>query len=164
MDKKKKPFKETKVGQFLSNKAPKILDAVGNLLPDQGVIGIVKRIISTQADILSPEDKAEALNLIREYEIEVFGMEIQDRVSARTREVEMAKTGKTDHLMYVSGYVALSAFLIMVVAVIWKPDAVRDNPLFHQLMGIIEGVALTVFGYYFGSSKGSSEKTRLLKQ
>jgi sulfite reductase beta subunit-like hemoprotein len=164
MEDKKKPFKETKVGKFLKEKAPKVLDAVGDLLPDQGVIGIVKRIISTQASILSPEDKAEALKLIREYELEVFGMEIQDRASARSREVEMAKTGKTDHLMYVSGYVALGAFLTMIVAVIWKSEAVKDNPLFHQLMGVIEGVALTVFGYYFGSSKGSSEKTKLLKQ
>jgi sulfite reductase beta subunit-like hemoprotein len=163
MEDKKKPFKETKVGKFLTDKAPKVLDAVGNLLPDQGVIGIVKRIISNQADLLSPEDKAEALTLIREYEIEVFGMEIQDRASARTREVEMAKTGRTDHLMYVSGYVALIAFLVMVYAVIWHGESMKGNPLFHQLMGIIEGVALTVFMYYFGSSKGSADKTRLMK-
>ena len=34
--KKKKKFKDTKVGIFLREKAPKILDTVGEFLPDQG--------------------------------------------------------------------------------------------------------------------------------
>jgi hypothetical protein len=49
----------------------------------------------------------------------------------------------------------------MVYAVIWVPS-VWKNPLFHQLMGIIEGVALTLFTFYFGSSKGSADKTKLM--
>ena len=30
----KKKFKETKIGAFLKNKAPKILDGIGDILPD----------------------------------------------------------------------------------------------------------------------------------
>ena len=33
----KKTFKETKVGAFLASKAPKVLDVIGSVLPDQGV-------------------------------------------------------------------------------------------------------------------------------
>ena len=47
MKKDKKTFKETKVGAFLKDKAPKVLDAIGDFLPDQGGLGIVKNIISS---------------------------------------------------------------------------------------------------------------------
>jgi hypothetical protein len=39
--KQRKKFKETKVGVFLKEKAPKILDGIGEILPDNGVYGVV---------------------------------------------------------------------------------------------------------------------------
>ena len=43
-DKKpKKKFKETKVGKFLLGSGSKIVDVVGDMLPDSGVLGIVKK-------------------------------------------------------------------------------------------------------------------------
>jgi hypothetical protein len=148
-----KPFKESKLGQWLKEKAPRVLDVVGNVLPDKGVLGIVKNLIDNDPEIPA-EDKLEYAQLEKEF----YELEIRDRESARTREVEIAKTGKHDHLMYAAGYTALGTFLVMVYAVIWKPAGMEHSPLFHQLMGIIEGVALTVFGYYFGTSKRAETK------
>ena len=34
-----KKFKDTKLGKFLKDKAPNILNIVGNVLPDKGVLG-----------------------------------------------------------------------------------------------------------------------------
>ena len=61
--KNKKKFKETKVGIFLKEKAPAILNTVGEFLPDQGGLGIVKNIISSDSSI-GPEDKEMALKLL----------------------------------------------------------------------------------------------------
>lgn len=64
----RKKFKDTKIGIFLKEKAPAILDKVGDFLPDKGGLGIIKNIISKD-DTLSETDKAEALELIKlEYE------------------------------------------------------------------------------------------------
>ena len=41
----KKPFKETAVGKFLLNKLPGV---VTDVLPDKGVLGIVKNLIDGQ--------------------------------------------------------------------------------------------------------------------
>ena len=60
---KKKNFKDTKLGVFLKEKAPKILDSIGDLLPNQGVYGIVKNLIS-QDEALPVKDKEEALRLL----------------------------------------------------------------------------------------------------
>jgi dihydroxyacetone kinase len=149
----KKPFKESKVGKFLTEKLP---DLVVDVLPDKGLFGIAKNIIESAT--VSQEEKAEMLKELQDYEIEVYKLEISDKQNARSREVELAKAGGNDHLMYVAGYVALGAFLVMIYAVIWKPESIQHSPLFHQLMGIIEGVALSVFGYYFGSSMKERSK------
>lgn len=157
----KKPFKETKFGKLLKEKLPEALNAVGNVLPDKGVLGIVKNIIDNST--LSTEEKEELLEGAREFELTELKMYLEDTQNARNREIELAKVGANDHLMYVSGYVALGLLIVMVFAVIFLPENVKENSLFHQIMGIIEGVALTVFGYYFGTSKGSHDKNRLLK-
>ena len=61
--KNKKKFKETKVGVFLKEKAPALLDTVGEFLPDQGGLGIVKNIITSDSK-LEPKDKETALKLL----------------------------------------------------------------------------------------------------
>ena len=48
-------IKDTKIGQLLKDKLPGALDLVGDLLPDQGALGIVKNIID-KAEIPA-EDK-----------------------------------------------------------------------------------------------------------
>lgn len=52
MSKPKKKFSQTKVGQFLTNKVPSILGVVGDVLPDAGVLGMVKGLIEKEPDIL----------------------------------------------------------------------------------------------------------------
>ena len=64
MSKPKKRFKDTKVGQFLSQKVPSILGVVGDVLPDAGVLGVVKGLINQQDPaVLPPEDKEKAMKL-----------------------------------------------------------------------------------------------------
>ena len=63
MSKEKKKFKDTKVGVFLKEKAPNILNSVGDILPDNGAFGIVKNLISSD-ETLPPQDKETALKLL----------------------------------------------------------------------------------------------------
>ena len=68
----KKKFKETKVGQFLINKVPSILGVAGDLLPDAGVLGMVKSLIEKEDPaILPPEDKEKALKLLEQDMVEM---------------------------------------------------------------------------------------------
>ncbi len=61
--KQRKKFKETKVGVFLKEKAPKILNGIGDILPDNGVYGVVKNLITTDKE-MSPADKETAMKLL----------------------------------------------------------------------------------------------------
>ncbi len=41
-----KKIKDTKVGQWLKEKAPAVLEVVGDLLPEGGYLGLVKNLKS----------------------------------------------------------------------------------------------------------------------
>jgi len=140
-----KKIKDTKVGQWLKEKAPAVLNVVGDLLPDQGYLGIVKNLLSSDPDV-TPEQEAE-------FEQMAFELEAADRASARNREIEIAKaTGKTDWMMVITGIVGLVSFLFTIYAVVYIEN-VRENDLFIHLMGMIEGVVIgNIFAYYYGAS------------
>lgn len=140
-----KKIKDTKVGQWLKEKAPAVLNVVGDLLPDQGYLGIVKNLLSSDPDV-TPEQEAE-------FEQIAFELEAADRASARNREIEIAKaTGKTDWMMILTGVVGLFSFMFTIYAVVYIDD-VRENELFIHLMGMIEGVVIgNIFAYYYGAS------------
>ena len=69
MSKPKKKFKDTKVGNFLLGKSG-IIDVISNILPDQGVLSMVKNLIHQDTD-LPPEDKETALMLLEQDMIEL---------------------------------------------------------------------------------------------
>ena len=75
------------------------------MLPDNGSLGIVKNLISQDPD-LTPEEKAALHAQI----VEVYKLEVEDRDSARKREIEVSKFKKFDFMFNLTGLVGLSAF------------------------------------------------------
>jgi len=53
-----KKIKDTGLGKWLKEKAPNVLDTVGDLLPDQGALGIVKNLLDKEPNISPEEAKA----------------------------------------------------------------------------------------------------------
>ena len=142
-----KKLKDTKIGLLLKEKAPKILELIGDVLPSNGTMGILKNIISKDPD-LTPEEKAELHNRV----IELYKLEVADRDSARKREIEIAKAGGNDWMMNVTGVIGLSCFVFIIYSVVYIPE-VLDNELFIHLMGMVEGVVIgNIFAFYYGTS------------
>ena len=140
-----KPFKETKVG--------KLLGQAKSLLPEKGVLGVLKNLIDTDEE-LTPEEKSEAHKAL----IEAYEAEVADRDSARNREVETAKAGRTDWLFIITGLVGLGSFGVIIWAILYLDIPETNKELFYHLIGIVEGVSLSIFGYYFGTSMKDEKK------
>ena len=142
----KKPFKETKLGKFLIGSKSTVGDAIGDLLPDSGMLGVIKKLIDTDPDLTSDE-KAQA----HQHLVDLYELEVKDRDSARKREVNLRKYG-TDWMFNATGVVGLAAFAFLVYTVVTTEVPETNKEIFIHLLGIVEGVALSIFGYYFGSS------------
>lgn len=145
MDKKK--FKDTKFGKLLLDKIPNAIHVVGDLLPDKGLLGVVKNLIDKD-DNLSVEDR----KLLQQQLVEVYELEVRDRESARTREVEVAKTGRFDIMFNLTGMIGLLAFVFMVYAIVFLTIPEQNKEMWIHLIGIVEGIVISIFGYFYGSS------------
>jgi len=62
MAKIKKKFKDTKVGKFLASNGSSIVNTLGDVLPDAGILGMVANLIKKQPMPIA--DKKEALKLL----------------------------------------------------------------------------------------------------
>jgi len=143
----KKKFKDTKIGKFLKNKAPNILDVVGDILPDKKALGIAKNLIDKK-DSIDPETK----KMLHDQLIESYKTEVADRDSARKREVEIAKVKKFDFMFNLTGLVGLGTFVFLVYAIVYITIPEHNEKTFYTLIGLCEGITLSIFSFYFGSS------------
>ncbi len=73
----RKKLRDTKVGVWLKEKAPEVLDTVGELLPDQGALGVVKRLIDLDPN-MTAQDKMDFEKMLLDYEANA-----QDNVTER---------------------------------------------------------------------------------
>lgn len=142
--KNKKKFKDTKVGQFLLKKLPGF---VSGSLPDKGILGVVKNLIDSDPEITS-QDKG----LMHQELVELYNLEVADRDSARKREVEKAKTGGFDFMFNLTGIVGLGAFAFMIYAIVYLDIPESNKEVWIHLIGICEGIVLSIFGYFFGAA------------
>jgi len=138
-----------KIGELIS----------GGLLKDAGAI--VDNLTTSKEEKLEAQRKL--LELEQNYKSKIFELEVQDRDSARKREMTLLAQGKRDWFMWFVGIVGLASFCfsIYVVSYLTIPEANRE--LFINLLGIIEGAVISIFGYYYGSSRGSDQKTDIIK-
>ena len=142
-----KKLKDTKLGKFLKEKAPQVLDIVGDVLPTSGALGVVKNIISKDPD-LTPEEKDQ----LHQQVVELYKLEVDDRDSARNREIELAKSGKFDLMFNLTGLVGLSCFSFLVYAIVYLQVPEHNKEIWIHLIGVTEGIVLSIFGYFYGSS------------
>jgi hypothetical protein len=138
-------IKDTKLGAWLKEKAPGILDTVGDLLPDQGGLGVVKNLLDREPDIDPAEAKAKV-----DAEIE-FQKNVTERWKAdMSGDVKLAKTIRPIMLI-----VLISVFVGLVIF-----DSLDNQPfnVRESYVSLLEILMLTVFGAYFAGR--TVEKTR----
>ena len=142
-----KKIKDSKLGKLLKNKAPKILEIAGDLLPDKGVLGVVKNLIDKDEN-LSSEDK----KMLHDQTLEMYELQVKDRDSARKREIEVAKVRKFDFMFTLTGLVGLGTFCFLVYAIVYITIPEHNEKTFYTLIGLCEGITLSIFSFYFGAS------------
>ena len=134
-------LRNTKLGEWFRDKAPDVLASVGEVVPGGQVLKAVGALID--ATTTSESEKQEARKMLYE-------LEQADRANARNREIKLAEaTGAHDWMQRAVGLTGLVAF-VLTLAVAFLGHIEREV-LFH-ILGVVEGVALTIFGYYFGGS------------
>ena len=136
----KKKFKDTRVGKFLVKAAPNILGVAGDLLPDAGVLGMVKQLISNDSE-LPAKDKEEALKLI---ELDIIeAQEVSKRWTAdMASDSYLSKNTRPMTLIFLT---VSMVFLIIL-------DSLNiDFGVNVEWIELLKSLLITVYVAYFGS-------------
>ena len=129
-------IKDTKLGKWLKSKAPNVLNTVGDLLPDQGALGLVKNLIDKDPEV----DTAEGTAMV-DAEIE-FQKNVTERWKA-----DMGSDVKLAKLIRPVTLICLMA-MFMVTMVLDSLDQLPFN-VKDSYVSLLEILMLTAFGAYF---------------
>jgi len=100
----------------------------------------------------------EFANQAKMLEADIEKAYLADTQNARAREIAIRASGGWDVMMILTGLVGLTAFGFMLYALTFLEIPEKNMTLFIHAVGIIEGVVISIFGYYFGTSKSSKNK------
>ena len=147
----KKTFKETKVGAFLASKAPKVLQALGDVLPNQGTLGVVKNLISSDNNI-DVVDKEEAMKLIEQDIAEMKEVSSRWRSDMKS-DSWLSKNTRPLALIFLT---ASSVFMMAVDSFHLQFD------VDESWIDLLKTLLVTVYVAYFGS-RGAEKITKINK-
>lgn len=156
----KKKFKDTKLGSWLKNKAPHLLNQVAEFIPESGYMGLIKNGIQ----LLTPELKEEGLKEVDKMdrkltEIDLHNAKIDlertkailsDKENARATEV---KRKKPSILMMGLGFGLLACYIGLLISLIFLDIPTENKDQLIHIEGIMEGGLLAMVSYYFGSEE-----------
>ena len=134
--KDRKKIRDTKLGAWLKDKAPAVLDTVGDLLPDQGALGVVKNLLDKEPGVDPAEAKAKI-----DAEI-AFQNNVTERWKADMgSDVKLAKLIRPVTLICL-----MTMFMLTMVA-----DSMDNWPfnVKDSYVSLLEILMLTAFGAYF---------------
>jgi len=143
--KEEKKIKDTELGAWMLQKAPKVLDVVGHMLPDRGMLGIVKNLLHNEPEV----DNAEADAKV---DAEVA---YQEQVTKRW-EADMSSDVKLAKLIRPVTLICLLG-MFMVTMVFDSLDNLPFN-VKDSYVSLLEILMLTSFGAYFAGR--TIEKSR----
>jgi len=138
-------IKNTNLGKWLKTRAPKVLETVGDLLPDKGGLGVVKNLLDLEKNV----DPAEAKAML---DAEV---QFQNNVSERWK-ADMGSDIKLAKLIRPVTLIALMS-MFMVTMVLDSLDELPFN-VKDSYVSLLEILMLTSFGAYFAGR--TIEKSR----
>lgn len=140
-----KKIKDTGLGKWLKEKAPNVLDTVGDLLPDQGALGIVKNLLDKEPNI-SPEEAKARVDAEIAYQNNVTERWKADMNS----DIKLAK--------YIRPVTLITLMIMFCVTMVFDsldglPFNVKD-----AYVDLLQILMLTAFGAYFAGR--TIEKSR----
>jgi len=135
----RKPFNESGLGKFLKGAGSLITDKIGGVLPDSGVLGIVKGLIHEDKD-LSPENKEIALAMLQ------MDLSEMQEVTKRWESDMMSDSWLSKNvrpLVLIFLTFAMSIFIII-------DSSINGFDVKEDWIGLLSSLLLLVYGAYFG--------------
>lgn len=160
---------------FLKAVVPTIASALGGPLAGVAAgfiadkFGVSDKTIANVSDVIqkatqSPETLLELKRIDAELskyfaalDVDIFKLEVADRADARNREIQLK-----DIIPKLLAVVIITGFFSVLAWIIVKGLPPENENAFMFLLGSLATMTQSVMSYYFGSTKGSADKTAVM--
>lgn len=155
--------------------APTLAKAIGGPLAGTAIGEIAKKVLGKEN--VSEEEVAKALvsatpeqiiklkeldqafaKQMAEAGIELEKLETSDRANAR----ELRKANPTDWLPNVTAILIMLGLLTLSIMLFGGDVPAGNKDIIINLMGVLEGALMSIVTFFFGSSRSSAEKDKVL--
>ena len=100
---------------------------------------------------------------LQKLQLEAVKADLADVQDARNRQNQHEiATGKSDVNLYVLAWTIVAGFFGLIAIMMYVAIPAESNNIIYMLFGTLAAGFGSVMQYFFGSSKGSKDKTRLL--
>ncbi len=148
MSKDRKKLKDTAVGKFLTGAGSNIIGSLGDVLPDKGVMGLIKNLI-IKDPVLPPEDKEKALALLHQDTVEM--QEVSKRWDSDMKSDSfLSKNTRPMTLIFLT---------VAMVLLIFIDSTGLDFNVDSGWVDLLKSLLITVYVAYFGSRGVEKFKT-----
>lgn len=166
MGRNKKPFEErTKFGKLIAKVSPILWDTIKKKVPGGEILGKVGELIfgGKAKEVLTPEELAD-FKAMYELELQELDMRLQDTQNARAMQMAALQQGDK----FAKRFVYIIALIVLLAAIgfgvslffIELPEDNFNRMLIKTFADVfLFAGALQVLNYFFGSSRGSKQKT-----
>lgn len=159
------PLLGTAIGGPVGGAAGGLISAIASKFGVEAEPDIISQAITADPQAALKLREIEANNRVEleKLAVESDKMYLLDRQSAREREIEVVKaTGKVDKNLYVLAWAVVILFFVLVGILMFVTLPGDNLGPVNQLFGAMAAGFGMVLQYFFGSSKSSSDKTKLL--
>ncbi len=170
----RKPFKDTKLGTWITSNVPSVIGAIENFVPApvKGGLDLLKNLINNDPKI-PDEKKIEFAKLADDHELEMIkeandltkaqlDADQKDAADARNREIQIANSDKAPLVNKIATPVLallISLAFFWLLGYLCKYEVPKANqPILFVMLGSLGTAWLGVVGYYFHTSLSSSNK------
>lgn len=138
-------------------------EAIGFKIPDDPPPATIEKLRQLQFD---HEERLLELGIMKaKQELEGFKIEVADRDSARTRDVEFIKRGMTNNRANLMFFLAV-VMVGSMVWIVWKDQSINEyvKGIFTLVLGRFLGYLDNIYSFEFGTTRGSKDKDETIKQ
>jgi len=153
------------ITDLFSGGAGKLVDSVGNVLD---------KVVTTKGEIMQQELEMKKAELQYQLDNKRLGVEeqknlLQDVDSARQRSTAVETNGNASSLSKnIGSYLAITTTLLTFVLfyiVIFRNETIKAEvkDVVIYVLGVLSTILTQVFSFYFGSSQGSVDKSKIIE-
>lgn len=152
-----KPFKDTALGQFVTDKLPDIASKISTIMPSEGVLGIIKNVLA-DPNALTPADRVQGQIAMDQYNLDMAKEETARYESFN--EVEKVQVAQEDR--FTKRARPMTQYVMLLILILCYPVAGLIKGKFLDLPSdLITMMGIVLVGY---TAARSYEKTKGVEQ